>query len=432
VTRTSSSRSAIPLILSLALAACGQGGGNTQAGPAAPQGGAMPSPPEVEVITVAPASVPRTVELPGRLQAVRTAQVRARVEGILEAQLYKEGTDVGAGQALFRIDHRVLSANVGQAKANLVKAEAEAFVARQAFERTRELAKQGMLSQQALDQADAKLRQAEAEVGVVKAALVRTEIDLSYAGVTAPIGGRIGRALVTEGSLVGRGEATHLATIEQLDPIWVNFSQSSSDFLKLREAFAAGKAKPAKQSSVRLLLENGVEYPGAGKLIFTDLAIDPSNGSVSLRAEFANPQRILLPGQFVTLRLPVAEAEGVIAVPQRAVQASPQGQLVMLVGPESKVVPRPIKTGGLSGTNWIVLEGLKGGEQVIVNGLQKARPGSPVTPVAVAPAGASSGAGKPATAAAPSVNASNAAAPAVSASAAADGGSAGKVLQTSK
>jgi membrane fusion protein, multidrug efflux system len=391
-------RSASPFLLSFMLAACSQGGGNTApAAQAGPAGAAMPPPPEVEVVTVAPSSVPRTVELPGRLQGVRTAQVRARIEGILETQMFKEGTDVSAGQPLFKIDPRVLAANVGQAKANLVKAEAEVFVARQTVERTRELAKQGMLSQQALDQAEAKLRQAEAEVGVVKAAQTRAEIDLSYASVTAPISGRIGRALVTEGSLVGKGEATHLATIEQSDPIWVNFSQSASDFMRLREAFSSGKAKPARQSAVKLLLENGSEYPLPGKLIFTDLAVDPANGSVNLRAEFANPQRMLLPGQFVTLRLPVAEAEGVITVPQRAVQASSQGQIVMLVGAENKVTPRPVKTGGLSGTNWIVLEGLKGGEQVIVNGLQKARPGSPVTPVALdvkpaAPAAPASGA----------------------------------------
>jgi len=198
---------------------------------------------------------------------------------------------------------------------------------------------------------------------------------------------------VTEGALVGKGEATHLATIEQLDPIWINFSQSSADFLRLREAMAAGKAKPAKERAVRLILENGRDYPHAGKLLFTDLAVDPGNGTVALRAEFPNPQKLLLPGQFVNLRLPVAESEGVISVPQRAVQASPQGQIVMIVGPENKMTPRPVKTGGMAGTNWIISEGLAGGEQVIVNGLQKARPGSPVKPVPAGAAPAASGPG---------------------------------------
>lgn len=363
----------------LLLAACGAGGDPPGATKAAP--GGAPPPPEVEVITVGRNNVSRAVELPGRAQAIRTAQVRARAEGILEARLFQEGTDVRAGQPLFRLDGRVLAANVESAKAQLNKAQAEATNAEQSLQRFQSLAAQQMASGQQMDQAVARQRQALADIGVAKAALARSEIDLSYATVTAPIGGRIGRALVTEGALVGKGEATHLATIEQLDPVWINFSQSSADYLRLREALAGGKAKPAKDHAVRLLLENGREYTLPGKLLFSDLSIDPSNGSVGMRAEFPNPQRLILPGQFVNLRLPVAEAEGVITVPQRAVQASPQGQLVMIVGAENKVTPKPVKTGGLSGNDWIIAEGLNGGEQVIVNGLQKARPGNPVTPV---------------------------------------------------
>ena len=367
--------------LSIFLVACGSGG--EAPGAAKPGSAGMPPPPEVEVMTVKLNDVSRAVELPGRAQAIRSAQVRARVEGVLEAQLYQDGTDVRAGQPLFRLDSRVLAANVESAKAVLNKTQAEATNAQQSLDRLSSLAAQKMASGQQIDQAVARQRQAQADIGVAKAALARTEIDLSYATVTAPIGGRIGRALVTEGALVGKGEATHLVTIEQMDPIWVNFSQSSADYLRLREAFAGGKAKPAKDRAVRLLLENGREYPLTGKLLFSDLSIDPANGSVGMRAEFPNPQRLVLPGQFVNLRLPVAEAEGVITVPQRAVQASPQGQIVMIVGPENKVMPKPVKTGGLSGNDWIIADGLKGGEQVIVNGLQKARPGSPVTPVPV-------------------------------------------------
>ena len=377
----------ITLVFLVLLASCGQGGPVT---PGAQQAAGSPPPPEVEVITVARRDVSRAVELPGRAQAIRTAQVRARVEGILEARLYTEGGDVRAGQPLFRLDSRVLAANVASAKALVAKAEAEATNAQQSLDRFQTLATQKMASGQQMDQAVARVRQAQADIGVARAALARTEIDLSYATVTAPIGGRIGRAQVTEGALVGKGEATHLATIEQFDPVWINFSQSSADYLRLREAFAGGKAKPAKDRAVRLLLDGGREYPLAGKLIFSDLSIDPANGSVGMRAEFPNPQQLILPGQFVSLRLPVAEAEGVITVPQRAVQASPQGQMVMIVGAENKLTPRPVKTGGLSGNDWIIAEGLAGGEQVIVNGLQKARPGSPVTPV---PLGAKSAAG---------------------------------------
>ena len=379
-------RPAVCSALIFLLVACGESG--KEAPKAAGGPAAAPPPPEVEVITVGAADVSRTVELPGRAQAVRTAQVRARVEGVVEARLYAEGSDVAAGAPLFRLDGRVLSANVDQARANLGKAQAEAENAKQALERTQTLSQQKMASAQQLDQAAARSKQATADVDVAKAALKRVDIDLSYATVTAPIGGRIGRALVTEGALVGKGEATHLATIEQIDPIWINFSQSSADFLRLREAMAAGKAKPAKERAVRLILENGREYPLPGRLLFTDLAVDPATGTVGLRAEFPNPQKLLLPGQFVNLRLPVAEAEGVVSVPQRAVQASPQGQVVMVIGPENKVTPRPIKTGGMAGPNWIIAEGLKGGEQVIVNGLQKARPGTPVKPVPLGQASA--------------------------------------------
>lgn len=363
-------------LLLLALAGCKPQAG---AAPAGAMGGGMP-PPEVEVITAAPHDVPRTVEIPGRLQAVRTAEVRARVEGILERRLYQEGGEVKAGQALFRIDPRTLAANVASAKATLARTQAQALIAGQNLARMQGLVNTQAISKQDYDQAVAADAQAKAEVAAAQAALQKAEIDLSYARVTAPISGRIGRALVTEGALVGRGEATPLATIEQYQPIWVNFSQSSADFIALREAVKHGKAVASK-APVRLVLENGQEYPHPGKLLFNDLAVDPNTGSVGLRAEFPNPERELLPGQFVTVRLPVAQAENVIVVPQRAVQSSAQGQAVLVVAPDGKVMPQPVKTGGLSGGNWIIAEGLKGGEQVIVNGVQKARPGAPVKPV---------------------------------------------------
>lgn len=367
----------LPLAALLSLTACKP----QSAAPGNGQGGGMP-PPEVEVMTVEPRNVPRTLEAPGRLQAVRTAEVRARVEGILERRSYTEGSEVKAGEVLFRIDARTLTANVAAAQATLARSQAQKLVAGQNLDRMQALVASNAISKQEFDQAMAAKAQANADVAAAQAALSRAEIDLGYATVTAPISGRIGRALVTEGALVGKGEATPLASIEQYDPIWVNFSQSSADFLNLREAIQSGKLK-ASQAPVKLVLENGREYPQAGKLLFNDLAVDPTTGSVGLRAEFPNKSRSLLPGQFVTVRLPVALAENVIVVPQRALQVSPQGQSVLLVGADGKVIAQPVKTGGLSGADWIIAEGLGGGERVIVNGVQKARPGSPVSAVPV-------------------------------------------------
>lgn len=340
--------------------------------------------PEVEIIIATPRGVALTVEAPGRLQAVRTAIVAARVEGILERRLYREGSEVKAGALLFHIDDRSLAANLASAGANLAKAQAQSLITGQNQERMQSLAGSKAISKQELDQAVAAKLQADAEVLAAKAAVTRSEIDLSYTKVTAPISGRIGRALVSEGALVGKGEATPLANIEQYDPIWVNFSQSSADFLNLREAQRQGQSVASK-APVILLLENGQEYPHPGKLLFNDLAVDPATGSVGLRAEFPNRDRLLLPGQFVTVRLPVAQAENAIVVPQRAVQVSPQGMAVLLVGDDGKVEARPVKTGGLSGGGWIISEGLKGGEKIIVNGVQKARPGSQVNAVAAKP-----------------------------------------------
>jgi membrane fusion protein, multidrug efflux system len=345
----------LPALLLALVAGCKPQAEQTQKG--AMPGGGMP-PPEVEVVIVKPKTVPRTVEVPGRLQAVRTAEVRARVEGILERRVYREGSDVKAGQVLFRIDPRTLTASVESARATLARARAQAVIAGQNLERMQALVGTKAISKQEYDQAVAAKSQSDADVAAAQAAVAQAEISLSYAKVTAPISGRAGRALVTEGALVGSGQATPLTTIEQYDPIWANFSQASADFLNLREAMKAGQATPSK-APVRLVLENGQEYKHPGKLLFNDLAVDPATGSVGIRAEFPNSGRELLPGQFVTVRLPVAQAENVI------------------------VVPQPVKTGGLSGSDWIVSEGLKGGEQVIVNGVQKVRPGMTVKAVSI-------------------------------------------------
>ncbi len=358
----------------LLLVACGQGSeGGKQPAAAAGPGGAPP-PAEVDVITVAAGSATITQDLPGRLLAYRTAQVRARVEGVIEQRLFVEGTDVAAGAPLFRIDARSFQAQAMAAEADLAAARAVA-------ERYKPLLETKAVSQQEFDAALAKAKQAEA-------ALTKTRLDLEYAVPPAPISGRIGRALVTEGALVGKGEATHLATIEQIHPIRVEFTQSYSDLLRLQQAVKAGKQQRAPVNGgaqVELLLEDGSLYPEKGRVQFADLAVDPNSGAVVLRAEFPNPRRELLPGTFVRVRFPQAQLDNAIRVPQRAVLSSPQGQSVLLVGDDDKVTPRPIRTGAMSGPDFIVTDGLQGGERVIVNGLQKVKPGALVKPVVWTP-----------------------------------------------
>ena len=346
----------------LILAGCGP-----KEGPQPPAGGAAPPPPEVDVVTVAAGSVMLTQDLPGRLQAFRTAQVRARVEGIVEKRLFTEGSDVKAGDTLLQIDARNYQATHSSAKADVA-------VARQTMERYKPLLEAKAVSQQDYDLAEAKLKQAEA-------ALSKAQLDLENTHVPASIAGRIGRAQVTEGALVGRGEATLLATIEQVDPIYANFTQSGADLLRLQQAIKAGKLKHAESAKVELVLEDGSIYSQPGKLLFSDLAVDPGTGSVSIRAIFPNPKHELLPGMFVRIRFPEASADNSIRLPQRAVQAGPQGQFVMIVDAEGKAAPRPVNTGGMAGSDFVIADGLKVGEQVIVNGLQKARPGTPVKAV---------------------------------------------------
>jgi membrane fusion protein (multidrug efflux system) len=358
----------LPILLLSLLAACGEGDKKGAAG--GPPGGGMP-PAEVDVVTVSPASATITQDLPGRLQAVRSAQVRARVEGVLEKRLYAEGSDIAAGTPLFQIDSRTYQAAAAAAEADVAAAKA-------VFDRYKPLLDIKAVSQQEFDAAAAKLKQAEATLASAK-------LNLENAVPPAPISGRIGRALVTEGALVGKGEATHLATIEQLDPIRVEFTQSYSDMLRLQQAVKAGKQKKANAAQVELVLEDGSIYPEKGRLQFTDLAVDPNSGAVVLRAEFPNPRRELLPGTFVRVRFPQAQLDDALRVPQRAVMGGTGGQSVLSVDAENKVVPLPIKTGEMAGSDFIVVSGLKGGEQVIVNGLQKVKPGATVKPVSWTP-----------------------------------------------
>ena len=344
---------------------------------------AAPPPPEVSVVAVATEPITDVIELPGRLQAVRISEVRARVDGIVQRRLYTEGTDVREGQPLFAIDPRELRARVSAAQASLARAQATAANATQDVDRYRGLVAQQALSQQEYDAAVARLRTAEADVAQRRAELAAARLSLGYTTVTAPISGRAGRAEVTEGALVSAGAGTLLTRIEQLDPIYANFSQSSSDVLALRNKVASGalKAPDSRNVPVRLVLEDGTPYRIIGKLNFVDLSFDEATGTAALRAEFPNPQRTLIPGQFVRVRVDAGvQAQG-LRIPQRAVTVTPQGATVLVVGAKDIVESRPVKVGSLEGDSWIIESGLSPGERVIVDGLQKARPGAPVKPV---------------------------------------------------
>jgi membrane fusion protein (multidrug efflux system) len=364
------------ILLVSAIAGCG-GNGSAQA-----QGAGMP-PPEVSVVTVAPARIAITTELPGRLEATRVAQVRARVSGIVLKRAFEEGGDVKSGSVLFRIDPAPFKAAYDSADAVLAKAEANLTQANLKAQRYKPLVETNAISKQDYDDAVATEKQAAADVAGAKAAKETARLNLGYATVTAPISGRIGRALVTEGALVGQGEATPLATIQQIDPIYVNISQSSTDLLRLKQALANGQLKSAGkgQAKVTLVLDDGSPYPLPGKLLFSDVSVDESTGSIMLRATFPNPNHVLLPGMYARAQMEQAVNDQAIAVPQQAVIRTTDGASVMLVGADGKVVSQPIKTGTMQGDKWLVTEGLKPGDQVIVEGLQKVKPGAPAKAV---------------------------------------------------
>lgn len=367
--------------LSLLLAGCGKGDA---------QGGGAPPPPQVGVVTVTQGDVGLVTELPGRLEASRVAQVRARAAGILQKRLFREGSDVKEGQPLFTIDSAPYAAAAASAKAGQARAEANLAQATALAERYKPLVEANAISKQEYANAVAAQKQAEADVAVGKANVQTASINLGYAAVTAPISGRIGRALVTEGALVGQGEATQLAVVQQINPMYVNFTQSATDVMKLRAAMESGqfkRASGADAASVRIVLEDGTEYARPGRLLFSDLTVDSTTGQVTLRAEVPNPGGQLLPGLYVRVRLEQAQATNAITLPQQAVTRTNQGDSVMVVGADGKVSPRNIKIGSSQGNKWVVLDGLKTGEQVIVDGFQKMRPKTPVTPVPWAPMG---------------------------------------------
>lgn len=359
------------------LAGCGEKNAAAQA-----PGAGMP-PPEVAVVTVAPERIVMTTELPGRIEATRAAQVRARVPGIVLKRVFTEGSEVKAGDVLFRIDPAPFQTTFNSTQAAVAKAEANLAQANLKVERYKPLVETNAISKQEYDDALTAQKQAAADLASAKAAQETARLNLGYATVTAPISGRIGRAQVTEGALVGQGEATPLASIQQLDPVYVNLTQSSSELLQLRRAMANGQLKSVGKDKARVTLvtEDGRAYPHAGKLLFSDVAVDENTGAIMLRAEFPNPDRMLLPGLYVRARLEQAVSENTITVPQQAVQRDPTGASVLLVGEDGKVKPQPVKTDGSQGNAWIIAEGLKPGDRVIVEGFQKAKSGMAVNPV---------------------------------------------------
>jgi len=344
-----------------------------------------PPPPEVSVVRAHVQAVPLTRELVGRLAATQVAQVRARVAGIILKRVYTEGTDVTAGQTLFQIDPAPLEAALHGAQAALAKARADATNAVLTAKRYRELAAKKLLSPQDLDGALAAERTTAAAVKEAQANVEKAQLDLGYATVTAPIAGRAGRALVTEGALVGQGEATQLTTIEQIDPIYVNFSQSVAELQELRSAAGEDAAVPAaRAASVEVLMPDGKAYPQPGRLDFSDLAVDPATGGVSLRAVVPNPDRRLLPGMFVRLRLTLGRLDHAFLLPQAVLSRDDQGAHVLVVDSAGKVEQRRVTAHGMTRSDWILTGSLAEGDQVIVEGLQKVQPGAVAKPVAAA------------------------------------------------
>ena len=360
------------LVLAAALSACGK-----KEEPKAPP------PPEVGIVVAKASAVPLTHELVGRLAATRTAEVRARIPGIVQKRVYAEGTDVKEGDKLFQIDPAPLQAAMQSKVATLAQARANATNAAAKAARYRELIAKGVIAKQDYDDALATERTTAAAVQQGNADVDAAKLNLGYATVTAPISGRAGRALVTEGALVGQGEVTPLTTVEQIDPIYVDFSQSVAEVEKLRGAQASGKVQLSSQENmeVQIALADGAPYDQKGSLSFSDLAVDPSTGALSLRATVPNPEHRLLPGMFVKLRLTQGELANAWQIPAAAVQRDPQGAFVLVVGDDTKVKVKRVELGEVRGADWIITGGLADGDQIIVSGIQKARPDAPAKAV---------------------------------------------------
>ncbi len=344
---------------------------------------AQPQQPQVTVHIVKTAPLSVTTELPGRTSAFRIAQVRPQVSGIILQRHFTEGSDVEAGQSLYQIDPATYQADYDSAKAELGKSEAAAQIAHLTVKRYVPLVGTKYISQQEYDQAIADARQADAVVVAAKASVESARINLAYTKVTSPISGRIGKSNVTEGALVTNGQTTELATVQQLDPIYVDVTQSSSDFMRLKQSVEQGNLqKENTASNVELLMENGQPYPLKGTLQFSDVTVDESTGSITLRAVFPNPQHTLLPGMFVRARVDEGVQPDAMLVPQQGVTRTPRGDAtVLVVNNESTAETRNVIATQAIGDQWLISDGLKTGDKVIVSGLQKVHPGAKVIAV---------------------------------------------------
>jgi membrane fusion protein (multidrug efflux system) len=372
---------ALSAALLLALAAC------------KPEQQPAPPPPEVGVISATPQTVPLQRDLVGRLAPFRSSDVRARVPGVLTKRVYEEGSDVKEGQVLFLIDPAPLQASLSASQAQLASAQAEYANAHVAAQRARQLIVQKYVSRSDLDNAEAAERSAAASVQQAKAGVTNSRISLDYASVRAPISGRAGKQQVTEGALVGQGDVTLLTTVDQIDPLYVNFSMSVSELEALRKAQGAGgvSLQGNGEAQVQVTLGDGSVYGETGTLDFSGVVVDPQTGAVSLRAKLPNPDKYLLPGSFVTLKATLGEQSNVYVIPQASVQRDTQGAYVMVVGKDGKVLRKNVTTSGTKDGNWLVTAGLAAGDSVIAAGVQKVKEGSPATatpwkPDAAAPA----------------------------------------------
>lgn len=332
----------------------------------------------VDIVAVHGEALTLTSELPGRIEPMRVAEVRARVAGIVLQKRFQEGADVKAGDLLFQIDPAPLKAAVSRAEGELARAQATQHEAQARVKRYEPLVKIEAVSQQDFDTATADLRSALASVRSAQADLETARLNLGYASVKAPISGRIGRALVTEGALVGQGDATLMARIQQLDPIYADFTQPVADALKLREALQVGNLTAGQRQELNLRIE-GTEYQRMGELMFSDISVDRGTGQVSLRGKFSNPDGLLLPGMYVRVIAPQRADSNAILVPQRAVQRATDGSAhVLVIGADSRVETRQVETGEMQGSRWLISQGLSSGDQVIVGGLTGLQPGTKV------------------------------------------------------
>ncbi|EDB0102795.1 multidrug efflux RND transporter periplasmic adaptor subunit AcrA [Salmonella enterica] len=336
--------------------------------------------PEVGVVTLKTEPLQITTELPGRTVAYRIAEVRPQVSGIILKRNFVEGSDIEAGVSLYQIDPATYQATYDSAKGDLAKAQAAANIAELTVKRYQKLLATQYISKQEYDQALADAQQATAAVVAAKAAVETARINLAYTKVTSPISGRIGKSSVTEGALVQNGQASALATVQQLDPIYVDVTQSSNDFLRLKQELANGSLKQENgKAKVDLVTSDGIKFPQSGTLEFSDVTVDQTTGSITLRAIFPNPDHTLLPGMFVRARLQEGTKPTALLVPQQGVTRTPRGDAtVLVVGADNKVETRQIVASQAIGDKWLVTDGLKAGDRVVVSGLQKVRPGAQV------------------------------------------------------